>query len=87
MSATTSSSPPLENDVLPFAGERLRVLVAQEVAGVGGEVWRDVEGLLGLHAGERVARDVSHRVAARLARDQPGVAEDSHHVGGVGGAG
>ena len=49
---------------LPLAGEGLRVLVEDEVAGVGGEVGGDVEGLLQLYAGERVARDVADGVAA-----------------------
>ena len=69
---------------LPLARERLRVLVADEVTGVGREVRRDVERLLQLHAREGIAGDVADGVAARLAGDEARVAEDAHDVRGVG---
>ena len=41
-------------------------------------VRRDVEPLVGGDAGVRARGDVAHRVAARLARRQPGVGEAAH---------
>ena len=83
MSATTVVVPAAGEGGLPLAGKSLGVLVAHEVPSVGGEVGRDEEGLIRLHARERVAGDVPHRVATGLAGDESHVAQDAHHVGGV----
>ena len=52
--------------------------MAQQKARQRFGVRRDVEPLVGGDAGVRAGGDVAHRVAARLARRQPGVGEATH---------
>ena len=63
---------------LELARQRRAERMAQQVARHRLGVRRDVEELRRRHAGIRAARDVAHRVAARLARRQPGIGEQPH---------
>ena len=69
---------------LELAREQLRQVAAHEVAHEGARVRRHVERLVVADARPGVAGHVAHGVAARLARRQPGGAEDLHDVVRVG---
>ncbi len=65
---------------LPLAGQALGDGVAQHVAGVGSQVGRGVEHLVGAGAGVGAAGDVADRVAARLAGGEAHASQKPHHL-------
>src|SRR3954452_15346397 len=68
---------------LHLARHQLRGRVADEIAGVGGRVRGDVEGLVIRDAGPRVTGDVADRVAAALAGGETRLADLPDELGGV----